>query len=269
MSINAWANDQGALFAVPMTSAMPPDPSDGSWVLQWDPILRQLKYAPFVPPAPEFDLPVPYVGGLAMTVQNQTVEYTGTVYAPVLGTLPFITSGIWATDSAKFRVIQGATTADLAASVATRLPLEGGALTGQVTAAALLPVADDSLALPSTSWVRAAMTNIAAAAGFAAGAGYFKLPAFLGGYIFQWKASLNTNNVGVGYSSATWPIAFPTTILMALASPRTAPSKAFELGHVNIESVSATSYAWVTYTAAGAPDSRLNQTETVFFAIGR
>ena len=154
MSINAWANDQGALFAVPMTSAMPPDPSNGSWLLQWDPILRQLKYAPFVPPAPEFDLPVPYVGGLAMTVQNQTVEYAGTVYAPVLGTLPFITTGIWATDSAKFRIIQGATQAEVQAWLALKAPVASPVLTGRPLApTAVTTTNDDQIA--TTAYVKA------------------------------------------------------------------------------------------------------------------
>ena len=59
--------------------------------------------------------PVAYAAGISMTLTTQTVEYSGEVYSPKVANLPFTTS-TWATDSAKFRLIQGVASADLAAS---------------------------------------------------------------------------------------------------------------------------------------------------------
>lgn len=70
-----------------------------------DVVLGGLGYAP----------PVTYASGISMTLTTQTVEYSGEIYAPKVASLPFTTS-TWATDSAKFRLIQGVAATDLAAS---------------------------------------------------------------------------------------------------------------------------------------------------------
>ena len=70
-----------------------------------DLVLGGLGYAP----------PVAYAAGIALTLTTQTVEYSGAVYAPKLANLPFTTT-TWATDSSKFRLIQGVSATDLAAS---------------------------------------------------------------------------------------------------------------------------------------------------------
>ena len=70
-----------------------------------DVVLGGLGYAP----------PVAYASGIALTLTTQTVEYSGEVYAPKLANLPFTTT-TWATDSSKFRLIQGVAATDLAAS---------------------------------------------------------------------------------------------------------------------------------------------------------
>lgn len=70
-----------------------------------DVVLGGLGYAP----------PVAYASGILLTLTTQTVEYSGNVYAPKVASLPFTTS-TWATDSAKFRLIQGVASADLASS---------------------------------------------------------------------------------------------------------------------------------------------------------
>ena len=70
-----------------------------------DVVLGGIGYAP----------PVAYASGISLTLTTQTVEYSGEVYAPKLVNLPFTTS-TWATDSAKFRLIQGVAATDLAAS---------------------------------------------------------------------------------------------------------------------------------------------------------
>lgn len=58
-----------------------------------------------------YDTPVPYTAGISLTEGNQTVEYEGVVYAPIVSELPFTTSGTF--ETAKFRVVQGATSQDL------------------------------------------------------------------------------------------------------------------------------------------------------------
>lgn len=70
-----------------------------------DVVLGGLGYAP----------PVAYASGISLTLTTQTVEYSGDVYAPKLSNLPFTTS-TWATDSAKFRLIQGVAATDISAS---------------------------------------------------------------------------------------------------------------------------------------------------------
>ena len=70
-----------------------------------DVVLGGLGYAP----------PVAYASGISLTLTTQTVEYSGEVYAPKVASLPFTTS-TWATDSAKFRIIQGVTSAELSSS---------------------------------------------------------------------------------------------------------------------------------------------------------
>lgn len=67
-------------------------------------VLSGLGYAP----------PVTYAAGISLTLTTQTVEYNGEVYAPKLSALPFTTGGTF--DPAKFRVIQGVLSADLAAT---------------------------------------------------------------------------------------------------------------------------------------------------------
>lgn len=47
--------------------------------------------------------PVAYDTGVDLTAGNQTVEYDGDIYAPVVAELPFTTSGVF--DAAKFRII--------------------------------------------------------------------------------------------------------------------------------------------------------------------
>ena len=70
-----------------------------------DVVLGGIGYAP----------PVAYASGISLTLTTQTVEYAGEVYAPKLANIPFTTS-TWATDSEKFRLIQGVASTDLSAS---------------------------------------------------------------------------------------------------------------------------------------------------------
>lgn len=58
--------------------------------------------------------PVAYAAGLSMTQSRQTVTYSGQTYAPIVGALPFTTTGTF--ETAKFRLIQGVAGADLAAT---------------------------------------------------------------------------------------------------------------------------------------------------------
>lgn len=72
--------------------------------------------------------PVPYAAGLLIKAALQTVEYAGATYAPLLGALPFTTSGVFEAD--KFRVIQGVTATALAGpggAAGIGFPIPGGA----------------------------------------------------------------------------------------------------------------------------------------------
>ena len=60
--------------------------------------------------------PVAYAAGIAMTLALQQVEYGGVTYAPLLAALPFTTSGVF--EVAKFRVVQGVTTAAMSEETA-------------------------------------------------------------------------------------------------------------------------------------------------------
>jgi hypothetical protein len=66
-----------------------------------------------------YAVPVPYTAGISLTLPTQTVEYSGEVYAPVFGALPFTTSGFF--ESANFRLIQGVASADLASGIGAAL----------------------------------------------------------------------------------------------------------------------------------------------------
>lgn len=59
-----------------------------------------------------YQVPVAYTTGIAMTAVNQTVSYSGSVYAPLDSALPFTTSGTF--EASKFRLLQGVVAADLA-----------------------------------------------------------------------------------------------------------------------------------------------------------
>jgi hypothetical protein len=61
-----------------------------------------------------YQVPVTYAAGINLTQPNQTVTYGGQTYAPISTELPFTTSGTF--ETAKFRLIQGVSGADLAAS---------------------------------------------------------------------------------------------------------------------------------------------------------
>lgn len=71
---------------------------------------------------------------------------------------------------------------------------------------------DSSDSPASTSWVRGAMSSIFSAAGFAASLGangFFRLPSFLGGFIFQWG---NITSGDDTYTPITFPLQFPNVI---------------------------------------------------------
>lgn len=59
-----------------------------------------------------YEVPLPYVAGIALSRATQTVEFEGQSYAPAMSSLPFVTSGMF--EVSKFRLIQGLVRSDLA-----------------------------------------------------------------------------------------------------------------------------------------------------------
>jgi len=71
-------------------------------------------------------------------------------------------------------------------------------------------IADNSSNPASTSWIRNAMTTLAAAAGFTyffGANGYIKFPTWFAGWVVQW-GTVTTN--GSGLATITFPLTFPT-----------------------------------------------------------
>lgn len=56
--------------------------------------------------------PVAYAAGVVLSNSRQTVEYNGSIYSPLIASIPFTASGTFETN--KFRLVQGATMEDLA-----------------------------------------------------------------------------------------------------------------------------------------------------------
>lgn len=58
-----------------------------------------------------YEPPVSYAAGILLNSPTKTVEYNGSIYAPILAQMPFTTSGTF--ETTKFRVIQGITDVNL------------------------------------------------------------------------------------------------------------------------------------------------------------
>lgn len=87
------------------------------------------------------------------------------------------------------------------------------ALTGNPTAPTQANT-ENSTRIATTAWVRAAMSNIASAAGFSASFGttsFIKFPSWLGGWVFQGGSSVVTTD-GSGNVAITFPLTYPTAV---------------------------------------------------------
>lgn len=74
--------------------------------------------------------------------------------------------------------------------------------------------AENSTRIANTAWVRAAMANIASAAGFAVSFGttsFIKFPSWLGGWVLQGGTSVVTTD-GSGNVAISYPLTYPTAV---------------------------------------------------------
>lgn len=78
-----------------------------------------------------YENPVPYAYGIALTRVTQLVQYNSELYKAKAGTLPWTTTGVWATDSAKLvSVGDAALRQELASSIGTSLVVDLAPYTG-------------------------------------------------------------------------------------------------------------------------------------------
>lgn len=98
--------------------------------------------------------------------------------------------------------------------------LASPALTGNPTATTQAD-SDNSTRIATTSWVRSAMSTLAAAAGFVlvipGASGYLKLPSWLGGVILQFGSLVGTTN-GSSAVAVPFGLTFPTAAWTAVVS---------------------------------------------------
>lgn len=103
-------------------------------------------------------------------------------------------------------------------------------------------VGDNSTKAATTGWVRSAMGNIAAAAGFAASLtanGFIKFPSWLGGLIIQWGTVAVVATTG---TLVTFPIAFPNQCLNVIACHYQAPVGSGTLSTVAAQIISGSQF---------------------------
>jgi hypothetical protein len=80
-----------------------------------------------------YENPVPYAAGIALTRVTQIVQYNSELYKAKAGTLPWTTTGVWATDSAKLVSVGDATLRqDLFSNAGAGMVFNLSALTGAV-----------------------------------------------------------------------------------------------------------------------------------------
>lgn len=118
-----------------------------------------------------------------------------------------------------------------------------GSVTG-VTA----PANDNTTKLATTAWVwtniqalvASVMASVTSAAGFVLSTGtvgYVKFPSWLGGFIIQWQSG----TVSAGNTIA-WPVAFPTSVVGALAIPNSASTTTYGINIAANTTTGATLY---------------------------
>lgn len=103
-------------------------------------------------------------------------------------------------------------------SVGKKASIDSPAFTGTPTAPTAA-TSDNSTQIATTAWVRAAMSNIASAAGFSASFGttwYIKFPSWLGGGVIQGGTSVVITD-GSGNAAVTFPLTYPTAVRSTMA----------------------------------------------------
>ena len=91
----------------------------------------------------------------------------------------------------------------------------------------------------------------------------------MGGLILQWGTASNSNNLGTGYSSTNFPIAFPTSCLFVSPTAATSSSSSYAAFFVNYEvgSATATKFNWMARNQAGTAAATGTQ-QMNFISVG-
>lgn len=81
---------------------------------------------------------------------------------------------------------------------------------------------------------------------------YIRIPDAPGGLIVQWTSASNTNNLGPGYSSVNFPVAFPNKCFGIVMSPYASSAGGFNnVFAITDQAFSKTSFNWVARNSAG------------------
>lgn len=98
--------------------------------------------------------------------------------------------------------------------------------------------------------------------------GYIVFPSWLGGLIIQWMSVVNSNNLGSGFSSASYPIPFPNGALGAAKINLATSGGGYATSDVSYNSLDPTGFSWLAYKSDNSFASSVGSVGARFIFIG-